>query len=255
MIERLGLGAFNSNTRAALLAFGFFLLFYAYNLYHTKLVRIFIVGILCIFSYALAVTFSRGALVALFSGLTCLFTLSNFRTRFRILTVIAMIMLIGICLEYEILRYYFVERFYKTFRPDHFHTIVLYNPRLYLWGDLLEQWINSSLNYMLFGRGFFQNPSDNTYINILINAGLVGLSSYLCFIFLLVKTLFHSDGPKVLRNSVVSALVVFIIFSFFVDIFANRKLLIPIFLFVGMHLGVCTKTQRDKNIFYHRGTI
>ena len=238
IVDRVGLADFNSNTFGIYVAINMFILFFAYNIYSNRITRIVILIIMSLTLWGLSLTFSRAAFLSLCAGLTYLFLASEVKMKYQILMLVSLMIIISFYFKPDLVTFYLRERIALTFFPQAVgFDVGIYNPRLLIWEYQLDLWKSGPIIELLFGRGFFFRPSDNTYLNLLISTGLIGLTAYMFFIRSLILAIVKKNQAKLLKHSVISVVLVFFVFSFFSDIFANRKLLITFCIFIGVFLG------------------
>ena len=105
-------------------------------------------------------------------------------------------------------------------------TNIFVNPRFSKWLSLMNQLQDNGIFGYLFGIGFFQMPSDNTFIGIFAGKGIIGLFLYLIVFIYGILSIFFTKFDRHKKRKILQ--IIFILFSsaFTMDYFGQRKIII-----------------------------
>lgn len=156
-----------------------------------KLLKLFLLGIICVNIFCILFLFSRGAYIGLVVGFLFLFL---FRARLLLIPLLLAVIYWQVALPQKV-----QERIKMT--TDEYGQLDKSNTgRLVVWQQSLELFNKSPVIGVGYGvfqyLGFNLKDTHNIYLKILAEQGLVGL-----FIFLLLLFILFFQGLKLLKNS------------------------------------------------------
>lgn len=222
-VYRLKFFGFESNTIAIILNCIIIYLLYLNVIYfkNKNILKLIITNILIIFMlYFLFSTFSRASYLSLFF---CIFYLIGFRNSIMIIAP----------LFFYIIYYLIKNNFINEFVIDRILEITTFNnPRIEMWLDGINYFKNGSVINYFFGIGFNKFALDNTILNIFLSTGIFGTLLFSIFFYNLYKFLTYKN-----KNKFINAIFINILFtSFFIDYFAQRKIIYIAFLIIVLIL-------------------
>lgn len=237
VLNRDALNTFNSNALGATLGTAFlFVIAWLYASRRFKHGMIVALGTVAfaIVSYAVSKTFSRSAFLAL-STAYVLFLLGEFspRSMWRSLPVAIFVLVLSIYMLVS----YGSGAYFNHFVDDRLiPSIANYgaqNPRIDTWADTIRRFLSGDTLSIVFGRGFFSVATDNSYINAVVCLGLAGSIWFLGGAAVFAITALRRTQGRRNMFVLLAALALVTIFAGFIDVFAYRKLLAPVFFLIG----------------------
>ena len=155
---------------------------------------------ICLFLGFALLTGSRGALLALAAVAITLLLIKVRKSKKDIIKVVLFILILLICIQFilSLLPEDVAIRFSLEYIEDTGTT-----SRTKIWEALLTRFFNDDLFSILFGKGIFTTPiyntyddhvAHNTFIDILIGTGFVGLLFYVMLIISMLKKAWKSEN-------------------------------------------------------------
>lgn len=182
-------------------------------------------------------TFSRATLLMLITGLVSFFVLFEGKSQLILQTVpiILICVLLGFVFSGPLSAY--IGRFQSSFQflaADEI-TYLQANKRVPLWISVISELFSN--HHFLYGYGFFQRHTDNMYLQILYSAGMLGFLPFLYFLGMTVRRMYRSISSEktIMGIMVLAAFVSFLVYAAFGDRFAGKRVLIPLFVLVGLY--------------------
>jgi len=174
-------------------------------------------------------TYSRSALIALLVGVLVITVV------WRVHYVVALA--VGFLVSLPVLPTTIRQRFVPSdpFAPRYIETLGRSLPvgplagRVTLWAGYLDDF----LQYPLLGKGFFWVALDNTYLNLTVGTGILGLAAYLGLFVVLLRLCYGSyrsfEGSDRLNATVglatLGSLAAFFAWGLFSEVFARWRVL------------------------------
>lgn len=232
-----GFWNFNSNTLAGYIALHVMLCVYILCSSSNRAVKSVVWILVAISLMVLPFTFSRESLLALIAGLGILIAFSE-RRRNIIMNILVPVCLLSVLVGFSArdMVSACIDRFASTF---HFlqkgKTVMDANVRLPLWKSIISE--SSAGYHLLYGHGFFRKLVDSTYLSVLHSAGIFGLLSFLYFLGIVAKKIYvgiRSRENNLMYIIALSMFAQFLIYAAVGDMYANKRILIPLFIFLGL---------------------
>ena len=212
IIGRLGIYGYVSNMLACIL-----LIHIVFCFRDIKNNPILNTGMILLCIYWLSQTFSRTAMIILVLILVWeLWAVTKRAWFLRTILVAGLLFIIGRYLDDILL---LSNLILGTGRVDIFG-----NPRIAVWVEILDRVREENIYGYLFGLGFFQMPSDNTYLGIAAGRGIVGVILYGCMLLIGLNSLrkFRLED----RRGAYQIVFVLAASAFTMDFFGQRKIII-----------------------------
>jgi len=228
---------YQSNAFGGFVVIGMLFCIYLLLQYKNRYIKLVMLPVLFLSFFELAFTFSREALLGLLVSLTvislCLFKNKEGKKVFSITTIIG-----GNLIIFN--HIFDFSAFYNRFLAYE-HTFGYFSR------DRLSYWIN--LLYELFdnpeklftGFGFYRTSADSAYVNIFYSLGIFGILIYFLFLYRLLYFIVRNiNKHKSFHFSVIvlSMLTYFFVVDIFSDNFAVKKILVPLFMFIGLYFSL-----------------
>jgi hypothetical protein len=229
-IHRLRVLGFESNAVGVIFCA---IIIYSYSFLETsnKLVSKIIYFLILIFSLILLIkTFGRAAYLSLIFSLILIFYK---KIKFYLILVPIIFIIIYLLISYDLFSPLIFERLANSFETN--------NPRVANWIIAINDFKSDYPFSIFYGIGFFKHAIDNTYISLFISYGIIGFLIFFYLFFKINKHIIKSKYSKII-------LIVLLFNFFFVDFFAQRKiLLIAFFLITSLEIEY---SQRNNKLIF-----
>jgi hypothetical protein len=186
-------------------------------------------------------TFSRSAMAALVVGLGALSLVSNWRYFIGLGAMcVSVIPVAPVAIRQ---RFFAVDPFERHYIEPLERSLPVgpLAERVSIWATFIDDF----QQYPLFGSGFFRVVMDNTYLNLLVGTGLVGLTAHFLVLAYLARFCYsayrHFHGVDPVRSTVglvaFGSLAALLTWGLFSEMFARWRVLGLLSVLVGLNVG------------------
>lgn len=210
--------------------------------------KIFLVATVCMFLFPVFITGSRGALVAVFIAITYLFFLySRGKNIYKILVFVPLFVII-FYITFQFLPEYTLGRIFSV--DAYTRDFVQYGSRSDIWRNVFSYILPvSPILGLGSGTACYAMASiyghikgiHNTYINMLVEFGVLGLPIFLFFLYKLYKKILKGD-----KKHNIGAFIAMLVIIFFLDSY-SKKFFWNTLMFYAISLRIDVRSTNNLN--------